>query len=160
MNVYTTRHFIEHGEIVDYNEAGQAIYKDGFSESIETAIIEAHHHDEDIATIDAWEERFGSHVDSKPHGPQAISMDIAMKGEIVYGIPEHATSLALKPTRGADPSTGAYKDPYRVHLNISQYSIFASLLMYTIYMHYSCITWMYLSMRWMCLCLYMVLFLT
>jgi hypothetical protein len=49
-----------------------------------------------------WEESFNSHRDTKPKGPEAISMDVVFpKFEHVYGIPEHATSLALKPTTGA-----------------------------------------------------------
>ena len=46
-----------------------------------------------------WEETFKSHIDSKPRGPEAISFDLSFPGfSHVYGIPEHATSLSLKPT--------------------------------------------------------------
>ena len=46
-----------------------------------------------------WEETFKSHVDSKPRGPEGISFDLSFPGfSHVYGIPEHATSLSLKPT--------------------------------------------------------------
>ena len=46
-----------------------------------------------------WEETFKSHVDSKPRGPEGISFDLSFPGfNHVYGIPEHATSLSLKPT--------------------------------------------------------------
>lgn len=46
-----------------------------------------------------WAETFKSHVDSKPRGPEAISFDLSFPGfSHVYGIPEHATSLSLKPT--------------------------------------------------------------
>ncbi len=39
--------------------------------------------------------------DSKRKGPQAISLDLAFPGfDHVYGLPERATSLALKPTVG------------------------------------------------------------
>jgi hypothetical protein len=49
-----------------------------------------------------WEETFNGHTDSKPKGPEAISLDLAFPGaQNVYGIPERATSLALKPTTGA-----------------------------------------------------------
>ncbi len=48
-----------------------------------------------------WEETFKSHTDSKPKGPQAISVDLSFPGfQHVYGIPEHAASFALKPTIG------------------------------------------------------------
>ena len=46
-----------------------------------------------------WDEAFLQFRDSKPFGPQAMSLDIAFPGfEHVYGIPERATSFALKPT--------------------------------------------------------------
>ncbi len=48
-----------------------------------------------------WEESFNGHSDSKPKGPEAITLDASFIGAShVYGIPERATSLALKPTRG------------------------------------------------------------
>lgn len=47
-----------------------------------------------------WEESFGGNTDSKPRGPEAVSLDISFPGyEHVFGIPEHATGLSLKPTR-------------------------------------------------------------
>jgi len=50
----------------------------------------------------SWEETFKTHTDSKPHGPSSVGMDISFPGvEHVYGIPEHADSLALKSTRSA-----------------------------------------------------------
>jgi len=46
-----------------------------------------------------WEETFKGHVDSKPRGPEAISFDLEFPGmQHVYGLPEHAASLSLKPT--------------------------------------------------------------
>lgn len=48
-----------------------------------------------------WEEDFKSHKDSKPRGPQAISLDLDFPAyRHVYGIPEHASSLSLQPTVG------------------------------------------------------------
>jgi hypothetical protein len=50
-----------------------------------------------------WEETFNGHTDSKPAGPEAISIDVTFPGsQHVYGIPERATNLALKPTAGAN----------------------------------------------------------
>jgi hypothetical protein len=38
--------------------------------------------------------------DSKPRGPESLGADISFIGaSAVYGIPEHASSLALKATR-------------------------------------------------------------
>lgn len=54
---------------------------------------------------DWWEETFNGHQDSKPAGPEAISIDLTFSGsQHVYGIPERTTSLALKPTAGANVS--------------------------------------------------------
>ncbi|KAG9151688.1 hypothetical protein Leryth_001985 [Lithospermum erythrorhizon] len=67
-----------------------------------------------------WEERFRSHVDSRPYGPQSISFDVTFYGaDFVYGIPEHATSLALKPTRGPGIE---HSEPYRLfNLDVFEY---------------------------------------
>lgn len=47
-----------------------------------------------------WEETFGGNTDSKPRGPEAISLDISFPGYAhVFGIPEHATRLSLKTTK-------------------------------------------------------------
>jgi alpha 1,3-glucosidase len=49
-----------------------------------------------------WEESFGGNTDSKPRGPESVGLDISFPGyDIVYGIPEHADSMALKTTRYA-----------------------------------------------------------
>ncbi|XP_071704204.1 probable glucan 1,3-alpha-glucosidase [Rutidosis leptorrhynchoides] len=69
---------------------------------------------------DDWEERFRSHTDSRPYGPQSISFDVSFYGaDFVYGIPEHATSLALKPTNGPGIE---YSEPYRLfNLDVFEY---------------------------------------
>jgi alpha 1,3-glucosidase len=60
-----------------------------------------------------WEESFGGATDSKPRGPESIGLDISFPGyEHVYGLPEHASPLSLKETRGGD---GNYNDPYRLY---------------------------------------------
>ena len=67
----------------------------------------------------SWEETFNGHKDSKPKGPQAISVDISFPDALhVYGIPEHATSLSLKPTVGANITS----EPYRLYnLDVFEY---------------------------------------
>ncbi|GER41265.1 alpha-glucosidase [Striga asiatica] len=67
-----------------------------------------------------WEERFRSHTDSRPHGPQSISFDVSFyEADFVYGIPEHATSLALKPTKGPGVEDS---EPYRLfNLDVFEY---------------------------------------
>ncbi|KAF6258577.1 glycosyl hydrolases family 31-domain-containing protein [Scenedesmus sp. NREL 46B-D3] len=66
-----------------------------------------------------WEESFNGHADSKPAGPEAVSIDITFPGsQHVYGIPERATSLALKPTAGS----GVTSEPYRLYnLDVFEY---------------------------------------
>lgn len=56
---------------------------------------------------ETWEERFRGHTDTRPYGPQSISFDVSFyNAEFVSGIPERATSLALKPTRGPGVEKG------------------------------------------------------
>ena len=46
-----------------------------------------------------WEEDYKSHHDSKPYGPSSFGVDLSFPGSNhVYGIPEHADSLALRDT--------------------------------------------------------------
>ncbi|KAK9096126.1 hypothetical protein Sjap_021623 [Stephania japonica] len=67
-----------------------------------------------------WAESFRSHTDSRPYGPQSISFDVSFYGaNFVYGIPEHATALALSPTRGPDVE---FSEPYRLfNLDVFEY---------------------------------------
>lgn len=69
-----------------------------------------------------WEERFKGHTDTRPYGPQSISFDVSFYGaDFVYGIPEHATSLALKPTKGPGVEDD-YSEPYRLfNLDVFEY---------------------------------------
>jgi len=66
-----------------------------------------------------WEEKFRSHTDSKPNGPEAVSFDVMFDDfKHVYGLPERATSLALKPTAGS----GVSSEPYRLYnLDVFEY---------------------------------------
>lgn len=69
-----------------------------------------------------WEEKFRGHTDTRPNGPQSISFDVSFYGaDFVYGIPEHATSLALKPTKGPGVEDD-YSEPYRLfNLDVFEY---------------------------------------
>ncbi|XP_070181942.1 neutral alpha-glucosidase AB-like isoform X2 [Littorina saxatilis] len=73
---------------------------------------------------DMWEETFKSHTDSKPFGPTSIGVDISFPGvEHVYGIPEHADSLALKTTKTTDP--------YRLYnLDVFEYDLYNPMALY------------------------------
>ncbi|KAG6842877.1 hypothetical protein H0H93_003110, partial [Arthromyces matolae] len=51
-----------------------------------------------------WEETFSSWTDSKPKGPESLSIDINFPNHgTIYGIPQHATRLALPTTSGESP---------------------------------------------------------
>ena len=69
---------------------------------------------------DDWEESFRSHTDKRPYGPQSISFDVTFHGaDFVYGIPERAASLALKPTKGPGVEES---EPYRLfNLDVFEY---------------------------------------
>lgn len=55
----------------------------------------------------AWEENFKGHHDVKPNGPSAIALDFTFhQANVLFGIPEHADTFALKTTVGNG-------DPYR-----------------------------------------------
>lgn len=98
-------------KIVDYNEFGHAIYEDGTTSADEASPspapttppptneeIHEHAHAHENDGIDmscAWEERFGSHTDSKPRGPSSVGIDISFPGAThLHGIPEHASSVS------------------------------------------------------------------
>ncbi|KAI7856514.1 glycosyl hydrolases family 31-domain-containing protein [Circinella umbellata] len=70
----------------------------------------------------SWEESFKTWTDPKPNGPESIAMDITFHDfGHVYGIPEHASSLSLKETRGGD---NAYTDPYRLYnTDVFEYAV-------------------------------------
>jgi alpha 1,3-glucosidase len=62
---------------------------------------------------DYWAETFSSWTDSKPKGPESLSLDINFPNHgTVYGIPQHATKLALPSTRG---NSAEFSDPYRLY---------------------------------------------
>ncbi|KHN31186.1 Neutral alpha-glucosidase AB [Glycine soja] len=75
---------------------------------------------DDSSEDDNWEEQFRSHTDRRPYGPQSISFDVSFYGaDFVYGIPERAASLALKPTRGPNVDES---EPYRLfNLDVFEY---------------------------------------
>uniref|UniRef100_A0A8C3LDH1 Glycoside hydrolase family 31 N-terminal domain-containing protein n=1 Tax=Chrysolophus pictus TaxID=9089 RepID=A0A8C3LDH1_CHRPC len=50
-----------------------------------------------------WQEKFGSFLDIKAHGPSSVGMDISLHGfDHLYGIPQHTESLLLKNTSDGD----------------------------------------------------------
>ncbi|XP_030569070.1 neutral alpha-glucosidase AB [Drosophila novamexicana] len=71
-----------------------------------------------------WEENFKSHHDTKPYGPQAVALDFSFPAsEMLFGIPEHADSFALKSTSGTDP--------YRLYnLDVFEYIVDSKMALY------------------------------
>ena len=78
-----------------------------------------------------WEETFGSHVDSKPFGPQSVGFDVTFPGAThLFGIPEHASSHALKATDGSEGGA-AYAAPYRLYnLDVFEYELDNPMALY------------------------------
>ncbi|KJE88713.1 neutral alpha-glucosidase AB [Capsaspora owczarzaki ATCC 30864] len=76
----------------------------------------------------AWEETFKTWTDSKPNGPESIGLDISFPGvKHVFGIPEHASPTALKPTKG----DGISSDPYRLfNLDVFEYELDNPMALY------------------------------
>ncbi|KAL3275815.1 hypothetical protein HHI36_020559 [Cryptolaemus montrouzieri] len=74
----------------------------------------------------AWEENFKSHHDSKPRGPEGVSLDIHFPGALrIYGLPEHADKLALRTT-----GLGGV-EPYRLYnLDVFEYIVDSTMALY------------------------------
>jgi mannosyl-oligosaccharide alpha-1,3-glucosidase len=89
-------------EVLDWGEDGKPIYADDCKNKKQET---ANNQKEDSAAggeencDGCFSESFGGHSDSKPHGPMSVGTDISFLGASeVYGIPEHATKMALKST--------------------------------------------------------------
>lgn len=79
-------------------EASASSPEESKTEEAEPKASEEAINGEDTSTW--WEESFGGNMDTKPRGPESIGLDIDFPGyKFVYGIPEHASSMALKQTR-------------------------------------------------------------
>ncbi|CRL04690.1 CLUMA_CG017754, isoform A [Clunio marinus] len=73
---------------------------------------------------DSWEETFMDEVDSKPRGPEAVAVDFYFpESEVLFGIPEHCDSFALRTTLG--------DEPYRLYtLDVTGYEIDSRMPIY------------------------------
>uniref|UniRef100_A0A6A7G7H0 Glucosidase II subunit alpha n=1 Tax=Hirondellea gigas TaxID=1518452 RepID=A0A6A7G7H0_9CRUS len=76
-----------------------------------------------------WEEKFGTHTDTKKYGPSSFGMDISFVGsKDVYGIPEHASTFSLKTTKGEN---SGYNEPYRLYnLDVFEYDLDIPMALY------------------------------
>lgn len=85
-------------------------------------------------TFGLWEEKFGDHTDPKKFGPRSFGVDIEFpNSNSVYGIPEHASKLALKSTKNDDGVEGkdCFSEPYRLYnLDVFEYEINSPVALY------------------------------
>lgn len=73
---------------------------------------------------DSWEETFRNVVDTKPRGPEAVAVDFTFpQSDVLFGIPEHADSFALKVTKD--------DEPYRLYtLDVTGYEVNSRMPIY------------------------------
>jgi alpha 1,3-glucosidase len=78
---------------------------------------------------DLGSENFGGSEDSKPKGASSVGFDVTfVDTPYVYGIPEHATSFALKTTRG---DGALYTEPYRMYnLDVFEHILDSPMALY------------------------------
>jgi alpha 1,3-glucosidase len=117
-------------EIVGYWEDGLAIYADGTRE--ERKVEEEDHRklsELDLDREGLWEEKFGTHMDHKRNGPTSVGSDITFpQSKFLFGLPEHASSTALKRTVGEG---APYKHPYRLYnLDVFEYDLDVPMALY------------------------------
>ena len=125
-------------EVVDYGEDGLAVYADGTREEKRTTTEDSAGGNGEQRRLNTdWSESFGNHRDSKPDGPMSVGIDFTFHyAAEVYGLPEHATSLALKSTMS--PLDGSsigdetiYSEPYRLYnLDVFEYELDEPMALY------------------------------
>lgn len=120
-----------HGkEVIGFGEDGLATYADGTREerAADLAVpVDA------AASVESWEERFGSHRDSRPRGPRSVGMDFSFPfAQHVYGIPQHTSPLSLPTTMmGSAGVAPHYKEPYRLYnLDVFEYELDETMTLY------------------------------
>lgn len=122
-------------KIVGYWEDGKAIYDDGSREEDDEVdntaekAKEQDHIQEQEDTEGLWEEKFQSHLDSKPYGPMSVGLDITFpQSQHLFGIPEHASETLLRKTVGEGAH---YKEPYRLYnLDVFEYELDETMALY------------------------------
>lgn len=121
------------GEILKLNSNNLLNFENGHSFKLS----------EIVKTIDErmsnelWKEpKFsGRNQDTRVKGPTSIGVDISFsQSKAIYGIPEHATNLALKNTRGFDQNgkkVFSNSDPYRLfNLDVFEYELDSTMALY------------------------------
>uniref|UniRef100_A0A8C4U7D1 Glycoside hydrolase family 31 N-terminal domain-containing protein n=1 Tax=Falco tinnunculus TaxID=100819 RepID=A0A8C4U7D1_FALTI len=83
-----------------YFEHLQPLPCDRYRENEEAASDSCKGKQEDLGL---WQEKFGSFLDVKAHGPSSVGTDFSLHGfDHVYGIPQHTEALLLKNTSDGD----------------------------------------------------------
>uniref|UniRef100_A0A8C3NFG8 Glycoside hydrolase family 31 N-terminal domain-containing protein n=1 Tax=Geospiza parvula TaxID=87175 RepID=A0A8C3NFG8_GEOPR len=83
-----------------YFEHLQPPPSDRYTQNEEAASDSSKEKQEDLGL---WQEKFGSFLDIKAHGPTSVGMDFSLHGyDHVYGIPQHTETLLLKNTSDGD----------------------------------------------------------
>jgi len=81
-----------------------------------------------------WSESHGGHTDTRTKGPAAIGLDVSfVNSQHVYGLPEHATSFALKNTIQPDSNSKSadYPEPFRLYnLDVFEYELNEPMALY------------------------------
>lgn len=77
-----------------------------------------------------WEESWSGRQDTKPKGPEALSLDISFPGKpYLFGLPEHASPLNLRSTLGQQE--GDFTDPYRLmNTDVFEYDYDSPMALY------------------------------
>ncbi|KAL7424252.1 glucosidase II [Cryptotrichosporon argae] len=78
---------------------------------------------------DMFEEKWKKWTDSKPKGPEGLSLDISFPSvQHIYGLPEHSSPLSLPSTRG---DGARYTEPYRLYnVDIFEYLADSPMALY------------------------------
>jgi alpha 1,3-glucosidase len=127
-------------KIRDWGEDGKPIYEDE-STTDNTDDEETKPTTTTTPTTDrSAPETFGGVTDNKKNGPQSIGFDITFSSPypqpsqppFLYGLPEHATSFALKDTDGSDTTNKkTYSEPYRLYnLDVFEYELDEPMALY------------------------------
>uniref|UniRef100_A0A8U8BCQ9 Glycoside hydrolase family 31 N-terminal domain-containing protein n=1 Tax=Geospiza parvula TaxID=87175 RepID=A0A8U8BCQ9_GEOPR len=83
-----------------YFEHLQPPPSDRYTQNEEALFLFVQEKQEDLGL---WQEKFGSFLDIKAHGPTSVGMDFSLHGyDHVYGIPQHTETLLLKNTSDGD----------------------------------------------------------
>lgn len=121
------------GDIMKLNSRNLLNFENGYSFKL-SEIVDGI---DEKTSNELWKEpKFsGRNQDNRTNGPKSIGVDISFtKSKAIYGIPEHASSLALKSTRGFDENSKKVftdSDPYRLfNLDVFEYELDSTMALY------------------------------